>query len=157
MRTKPCLTLDDANRAIAAAKAEAAKNQWAVTIAVVDDSGFLLHLERLDGASVATPEVATLKARTAAVSRAPTKRAEEMVKDRRFFSTPPAPPPVGGWPPFSGGGGGGASPFRSGTGPGRAARPGPPGLYPSQKKKWGQVRTSPPPANPGAPSHFYLV
>jgi glc operon protein GlcG len=101
MRTKPCLTLDDANRAIAAAKAEAAKNQWAVTIAVVDDAGFLLHLERLDGASVATPEVATLKARTAAVSRAPTKRAEEMVKERpSILSLPGRVPVQGGLPIF---------------------------------------------------------
>jgi glc operon protein GlcG len=51
MRTKNCLSLDDATRVIAAAKAEAAKNKWAVTIAVVDDSGILLALERLDTAT----------------------------------------------------------------------------------------------------------
>jgi glc operon protein GlcG len=101
MRTKPCLTLDDANRAIAAAKAEAVKNQWPVTIAVVDDAGFLLHLERLDGASVATPEIAALKARTAAVSRAPTKAAEDIVKDRpSILSLPGRVPVQGGLPIF---------------------------------------------------------
>jgi glc operon protein GlcG len=101
MRTKPSLTLEDANRAIAAAKIEAAKNQWPVAIAVVDDSGFLLHLERLDGASVATPEVATLKARTAAVSRAPTKTTEDMVKDRpAILSLPGRVPVQGGLPIF---------------------------------------------------------
>ena len=101
MRTKSYLTLEDANRMIAAAKAEAAKNQWPVSIAVVDDAGFLLHLERLDGASVATPEIATLKARTSAVSRNPTKTAEDMVKDRpSILSLPGRLPVQGGLPIF---------------------------------------------------------
>ena len=39
MRTKPCLTADDAHRMMAACKAEAAKNGWKVAIAIVDDSG----------------------------------------------------------------------------------------------------------------------
>jgi len=101
MRTKPCLTLEDANRAIAAAKSEAAKNQWAVAIAVVDDSGVLLHLERMDGATAATPETAALKARTAAFSRSPTKTAEDMVKDRpSLISLPGRVPVQGGLPIF---------------------------------------------------------
>src|ERR1035437_2310281 len=101
MRTKPCLTLDDANRVIVAAKAEALKNNWAVTIAVVDDSGFLLHLQRLDGASVQSPEIATLKARTAALGRAPTKAAEDLVKERpALLSFPNRAPVQGGLPIF---------------------------------------------------------
>ena len=50
MRNKMCLTAADAEKIVAASKAEAAKNKWNVTIAVVDDGGFLVHLERLDGA-----------------------------------------------------------------------------------------------------------
>ena len=101
MRTKTCLSLDDANRMVAAAKAEAAKNQWVVAIAVVDDAGFLLHLERLDGASAGSPEIATLKARTAALTRAPSKNAEEVVKDRpATLSLPGRVPVQGGLPIF---------------------------------------------------------
>ena len=49
MRNKPCLTADDAHKMMAACKAEAQKNKWAVAIAIVDDSGAALLLERLDG------------------------------------------------------------------------------------------------------------
>jgi uncharacterized protein GlcG (DUF336 family) len=101
MRTKFSLTLEDANKIISSAKSEAIKNQWPVSIAVVDESGFLLHLERLDGASPATPEIATLKARTSALSRNPTKTAEDMVKDRPSILSLPGRVPVhGGLPVF---------------------------------------------------------
>ncbi len=82
MRTKPCLTLDDANRMMAASKAEAAKNGWPVCIVIVNDAGVPLHLERLDGAHLQTAEIAIRKARTAALSRQSTKTLEDMVKDR---------------------------------------------------------------------------
>ena len=101
MRTKFSLTLEDANKIISSAKSEAVKNQWPVSIAVVDESGFLLHLERLDGASPATPEIAMLKARTSALSRNPTKTAEDMVKDRpSILSLPGRVPVQGGLPIF---------------------------------------------------------
>jgi glc operon protein GlcG len=82
MRTKPSLTAADAERMLTAAKAEAGRRGWNVAIAVVDEGGFLLRLERLDGAGLQTPEVATQKARTAALSRMPTKRLEEITKER---------------------------------------------------------------------------
>ncbi len=82
MRQKPSLTSDDAVRMTAAARREAVARGWNVSIAVVDDGGYLLHLERIDGAGPQSPEVATLKARSAALSRLPTKRLEEIVKDR---------------------------------------------------------------------------
>ena len=50
---------------VTAAKLEAAKNNWKVSIAVVDEGGYLLHLERMDGAVLMSPEIATLKARQA--------------------------------------------------------------------------------------------
>jgi glc operon protein GlcG len=82
MRMKPCLTADDARRIIAAAKVEAAKNSWTVSIAVVDDGGILLALERTDGAFPHSAEIAFRKAWTAAMVRLPTKTMEDMVKER---------------------------------------------------------------------------
>src|SRR6202035_2107030 len=64
MRQKTILSSVDAVRMVAAAKIEAAKNNWNVTIAVVDEGGYLLHLDRMDGAGYHTPEIATLKARS---------------------------------------------------------------------------------------------
>ncbi|MEQ1947624.1 MAG: heme-binding protein [Bryobacteraceae bacterium] len=82
MQMKPCLTFDDARRVMAAAQDEAAKNQWAVSIAIVDDHGSVILLERRDRANPQSPEIATLKAKTAALSGKPTRDAEAMVKDR---------------------------------------------------------------------------
>lgn len=82
MRQKPCLTAADADRIIAAARRLADERQWRVAIAVVDDGGYLLRLERMDGAGPQTPEVATMKARTAALSRGPSKRMEDLVRER---------------------------------------------------------------------------
>ena len=82
MRTKMCLSLEDANKIVAAAKTEARKNNWNVTIAIVDDGGFLVHLERLDGAPAQSATIATAKAWTAAATRTPTKTLEDMVKER---------------------------------------------------------------------------
>jgi glc operon protein GlcG len=70
--------------------AEAEKNKWKVAIAIVDDGGFLLHLDRMDGAAVTTAEVATGKARTSALTRRPSKDFEERVKERPSFISFPA-------------------------------------------------------------------
>jgi glc operon protein GlcG len=53
-----------------------------VTIAVVDDGGFLVQLERIDGAVAQSALIATCKAQTAAATRTPTKTLEDIVKDR---------------------------------------------------------------------------
>jgi glc operon protein GlcG len=82
MRQKPCLTAADADRIMAAARRFADERQWRVTIAVVDDGGYLLRLDRIDGAGPQTPEVATMKARTSALSRGPSKRMEDLVRER---------------------------------------------------------------------------
>ena len=82
MRTKTALTLADAHKMMAAAKAEAEKQKWGVTIAIVDDAGLLLMLERMDGARAQTAEVALLKARSAAITHRPGKTWEETVKTR---------------------------------------------------------------------------
>ena len=82
MRHKPSLTAADAERIVTAALKLAAARQWRVSIAVVDEAGYLLRLERNDGAGLQSPEVATMKAKTAALSRGPSKRFEDMVRER---------------------------------------------------------------------------
>jgi glc operon protein GlcG len=89
MRTKTCLTLEDANAVMLAAKAAAKAQGWAVSIVVVDEAGLPLHLERLDGASFLSVDIATQKARTAVLLRRPTQEIEEMVKARPGFMSIP--------------------------------------------------------------------
>jgi len=100
MRMRPALTAADVQKMNAACKSEAAKNKWNVTIAIVDDSGFLLHLERLDGAGPMTAEVASRKARTAALMRRPSKFFEDRVKERPGFLRMPHNLPVQGGVPI---------------------------------------------------------
>ena len=100
MRSKPALTHSDADRMIAAARAEAQRRGWKVSIAVVDDGGYLWRLERLDGAGLQSPEVATMKASSAALSRLPTKRLEEITKDRNGMLRFPGRLPIQGGLPI---------------------------------------------------------
>ena len=90
MKSKPTLTADDVRAIAAAAESEAKANQWAVTIAVVDDGGHLLWLQRLDGAAPISAEIAQAKARTAAVGRRESRIYEEMINGGRvsFLSAP---------------------------------------------------------------------
>jgi uncharacterized protein GlcG (DUF336 family) len=90
MQSKPTLTLEDVKRIAAAAEAEALKNQWAVVIAVVDDGGHLLWLQRLDGAAPVSSSIAPAKARTAALGRRESRLYEEMINNGRmsFISAP---------------------------------------------------------------------
>ena len=90
MKHKPVLTHDDVARILEHARAEAVANKWAVTIAVVDDGGHPLALERLDGAAPVSAYIATEKARTAAMGRRPSASYEEMIKAGRnaFLSAP---------------------------------------------------------------------
>ncbi len=90
MRMKPCLTSADVKKIMAAALAEAQRNAWAVTVAIVDDGGFMLALERMDGAAVTTAEVAVGKAKTAALTKRPSKFFEDRVKERPAFIAFPA-------------------------------------------------------------------
>jgi glc operon protein GlcG len=90
MNSKPVLSLDDVKRVAAAAEAEALANHWAVTIAIVDDGGHLLWLQRLDGAAPVSAHIAPAKARTAAMGRRETKVYEDMINQGRtsFLSVP---------------------------------------------------------------------
>ena len=90
MRDKPCLTAADVSKAMSACKAEAERNKWAVSIAIVDDGGYLLGFERLDGAPPIGAEVAIGKARTSAMTKRPSKFFEDRVKERPAFANFPA-------------------------------------------------------------------
>jgi glc operon protein GlcG len=90
MRTKPCLTQADARKMMAACLAEAEKNEWRVTIAIVDDAGALISLERMDGAPAISATVAPEKARASALTKQPTKFWEDRVKERPAFANFPA-------------------------------------------------------------------
>ncbi len=85
---------------VTAAKLEAARNNWKVSIAVVDEAGYVLLLERMDGATLASPEIATMKARTAALTRVPTKFLEDMTKERAATMMFPGRLPVQGGLPI---------------------------------------------------------
>jgi glc operon protein GlcG len=90
MKTKSVLTLDDVKRIAAAAEAEALANAWAVSIAVADDGGHLLWLQRLDGAAPVSVQIAAAKAHTAAIGRRESKVYEDMINQGRtsFLSAP---------------------------------------------------------------------
>ena len=90
MKTKSVLTLEDVRRMAAAAEAEALQNNWAVTIAIVDDGGHLLWLQRFDGAAALSAYIAPAKARTSALGRRESRIYEEMINQGRtsFLSAP---------------------------------------------------------------------
>ena len=90
MKTRSCLELSDVKKIAAAAEAEALKNNWAVTIAIADEGGHLLHLQRLDGAPPVSSHIAPSKARTAALGQRESKVYEDVINGGRtsFLSAP---------------------------------------------------------------------
>lgn len=90
MKTKPSLELSDVKAIAAAAEAEALKNGWAVTIAIADEGGHLLWLQRLDGAAPLSAHIAPAKAHTAVMGRRESKVYEDVINGGRtsFLSAP---------------------------------------------------------------------
>ena len=90
MKNKLTLELADVKAMAAAAEAEALRNNWAVTIAIVDDGGHLLWLQRLDGAPLISAHIAPAKAHTAALGRRESKVYEDVINGGRtsFLSAP---------------------------------------------------------------------
>jgi glc operon protein GlcG len=90
MKNKAVLEFADVKKIAAAAEAEALKNNWAVTIAIVDDGGHLLHLQRLDGAPAISSHIGPAKAHTAALGRRESKVYEDVINQGRmsFLSAP---------------------------------------------------------------------
>jgi uncharacterized protein GlcG (DUF336 family) len=90
MQTKQFLDAEDVRKIAAAAEAEARANGWAVTIAMVDDGGHPLWLQRLDGTAPISAYIAPAKARTAALGRRESKVYEDMINNGRIsFTTAP--------------------------------------------------------------------
>ena len=90
MNSRPFLSLSDVKRMANAAEAEANTHAWIVTIAIVDDGGHLLWLQRLDGAAPISAHIAPAKARTAALGRRESRVYEEIINQGRtsFLSVP---------------------------------------------------------------------
>ena len=90
MQSKPYLTLDDVKKIAAAAESEAMRNNWAVSIAIVDDGGHQLWFQRLDGAAPISSHIAPAKAKTAALGRRESKIYEDLINNGRtsFLSAP---------------------------------------------------------------------
>lgn len=98
--TVPQLSLDRARQIAAAARAKAVAEGWNVVIAIVDDGGHLVLLERADGTQKASVVVAQEKAKTAILFKRPTKALEDAIAGGRqvMLSLPGATPIEGGLP-----------------------------------------------------------
>ena len=90
MKTKPVLELSEVKAIASAAEAEALKNNWPVSIAIVDDGGHLLWFQRLDGVAATSSHIAPAKAHTAAMGRRESKIYEDIINGGRtsFLSAP---------------------------------------------------------------------
>ena len=97
---KPVLTLEDAKRVAAAAEAEALANDWKVVIAVVDDGGHLLYLQRSHDTQFGSVETAIAKAHASVAFLRPTKASEDAVLGGRLIhlALPGVIPAEGGVP-----------------------------------------------------------
>jgi len=100
MANKPVLTLEDAKRVAAAAEAEARSNEWKVVIAIVDDGGHLLYLQRSHDTQFGSVETAIAKAHAAVAFQRPTKASEDAVLSGRLIhlALPGVIPADGGLP-----------------------------------------------------------
>lgn len=100
MAEKLLLTLEDAKRIAAAAQAEAQRNDWRVVIAVVDDGGHLLYLQRSHDTQFGSIETAIQKAHAAVAFQRPTKVSEDAVLSGRLIhlALPGVIPAEGGVP-----------------------------------------------------------
>ncbi|MDK1683684.1 GlcG/HbpS family heme-binding protein [Acinetobacter terrestris] len=80
MQTKHYLTLTDAEFLLDQAHQYAIQNNFNVSIAVVDDTGNLIAMKRMDGASPMTANLCLEKAKCSAMSRRPSKLFEDIIK-----------------------------------------------------------------------------
>jgi len=96
---RKALTLDGARRVIGGAVAEAGRRHTTGVIAVVDEGGNLMAVERLDGTFAAGASISVGKARTAALFKKPTKAFEDLInKGRTAMTTVDFTPLQGGVP-----------------------------------------------------------
>ena len=90
MLSKPMLSQNEISHIMSAAIKEAHRNNWIVTISIVDDGGHPLALERLDGCAPIAAYISMEKARTAALGKRESADYEEMINKGRtaFLSAP---------------------------------------------------------------------
>jgi len=81
--SRPALTIAIAEQITHAARSEAQRNGWNVSISVVDDGGHPLALLRMDGCAPIGAYIAAEKARSAAIGRRETKGYEDMINNGR--------------------------------------------------------------------------
>jgi glc operon protein GlcG len=74
---KKALSLAESKKILAAAEAEAVKNNWTMACAVVDDAAAMVAYSRIDGTQIASTEIAVRKAKSAMMFKRPTKVFEE--------------------------------------------------------------------------------
>lgn len=100
MISKSILTLNDAKKIAAAAEVEALRNSWRVVIAIVDDGGHLLYLQRSHDTQFGSVEIAIQKARAAVAFQRPTKVTEDAIMGGRLIhlALPGVLPSEGGVP-----------------------------------------------------------
>ena len=84
LRPTPQVAAEGAQRALAAALAEARTQKWNVSVAVVDVAGELLAFVRMDGAPLSSIDIARGKARTAARFRRPTRALDSTLTAGRY-------------------------------------------------------------------------
>ena len=98
----PPISLEQAKKVMAAAEAEARKNNWNVVISVIDSGGHLVAMQRLDGTQLGSIEVARQKAYSAVLFRRPSKVFEDGVSqggiNLRILKLDGASPLEGGIP-----------------------------------------------------------
>jgi uncharacterized protein GlcG (DUF336 family) len=100
LATKKALTLEAAKRLASVAEAEALKNKWTMVVAIVDDGGNLVYLQRMDNTQIGSIEVALQKAKTAIAFKRPTKAFEDQVAQGKtdILGVPGVIPVEGGLP-----------------------------------------------------------
>jgi len=97
---KKTLTLEAAKKLAVLAEAEAIKNKWTMVVAIVDDGGNLVYLERMDNTQIGSIEVALQKAKTAIFFKRPTKEFEDRIAQGKtdILGVPGVVPIEGGIP-----------------------------------------------------------
>jgi glc operon protein GlcG len=87
MLDRKVMSIAEAKKIAAAAMAEAEKNNWTVVVAIIDEGGNLMYLERRDGTQLASSDIAVQKARGALYFKRSTKVMEDVVVTRPAFVT----------------------------------------------------------------------
>src|SRR5690349_7949253 len=100
MRMKPSLTADDVKKMLGAAEAEAVKHKWPIAIAIVDEGAHPMARLRLHGANPMNVETALAKAKTAVLSRRPSKHWQEFLESGRMMTLALPVMPAGGGVPI---------------------------------------------------------